>query len=307
MKFLKNFITTILKILKIKRNLLVTHSGHFHADDVFAAAALSIFLKNRVKIVRTRDENIIAKGDYVFDVGGVYDPEKNRFDHHQKGGAGARPNGIPYASFGLVWKHYGEALAGSQEVSDYIDKILAAPIDALDNGIMIAEPVFPDIYPYDIGSFFDTFLPSFKEKEEKIDKIFKKVVNLAKNILLREIKKRKEMLALLPEVQKIYEEAKDKRIIVFNKKYPVELLANFPEPLFVVMPRQKDWLVLTVRDKEKSFKNRKDLPSAWAGLVGEDLAKVSGVPDALFCHNNLFIAVAASKEGAIRLAEAALA
>ena len=39
--------------------------------------------------------------DIVIDVGGQYDPDAGRFDHHQRGGAGERENGIPYSSFGL--------------------------------------------------------------------------------------------------------------------------------------------------------------------------------------------------------------
>ena len=38
----------------------------------------------------------------------------------------------------------------------------------------------------------------------------------------------------------------------------------------------------------------------------ETLQKVTGVEDAVFCHKGLFLAVAKSKEGAIKLAELAL-
>jgi uncharacterized UPF0160 family protein len=41
--------------------------------------------------------------------------------------------------------------------------------------------------------------------------------------------------------------------------------------------------------------------------MNEELAQVTGVADAVFCHNKLFMAVAKSKEGAIKLAELALA
>ena len=70
---------------------LVTHNGSFHSDDIFAAATLIIYLEKRgekYEIIRTRDQEIIKTGDYVFDVGGVYDEATNRFDHHQKGGGG---------------------------------------------------------------------------------------------------------------------------------------------------------------------------------------------------------------------------
>ena len=67
------------------------------------------------------------------------------------------------------------------------------------------------------------------------------------------------------------------------------------------------WQLRTVPVQAGSFQARMDLPQAWAGLRDEQLAAVSGVPDAAFCHMNLFIAVARSREGALRLAELALA
>ena len=86
---------------------VVTHSGNFHGDDVFAVAAFQLLLGvDEVQVIRTRDDATIEKGDYVVDVGGVYDHEQNRYDHHQPG-APVRENGIPYAAFGLMWKHYG--------------------------------------------------------------------------------------------------------------------------------------------------------------------------------------------------------
>jgi uncharacterized UPF0160 family protein len=63
-----------------------------------------------------------------------------------------------------------------------------------------------------------------------------------------------------------------------------------------------------------SYSLWRKLPAAWAGLrsvvdkpEGEkSLAEVSGVLDAVFCHKQLFIGGALSKEGAIALAKKAL-
>ena len=55
-----------------------------------------------------------------------------------------------------------------------------------------------------------------------------------------------------------------------------------------------------------SFASRMDLPKAWGGLRDGQLAAACGVPDALFCHTNLFIAVARSIDGALRMADIAL-
>ena len=105
--------------------------------------------KQKFKIIRTRDEKIITSGDYVFDVGGVYDPETNRFDHHQVGGAGKHSNGIEYASFGLVWAKYGVIVSGGEKEAKIIEDKLVSPIDANDNGMTLSENK-SEIFPYNI-------------------------------------------------------------------------------------------------------------------------------------------------------------
>ena len=294
-----------------KKSILVTHNGKFHADDVFACATLLLVLKDRARIIRTRDEDIIKTGDYVFDVGGIYNPEINRFDHHQKEGAGKRKNGIPYASFGLVWKKFGKKLCESQEVADMIDQILVQQIDAGDNGVQISNPVFEGIFPYNISTLISSFLPTWKENEigkKSVNEEFLKVTNVAKEILQREIiqeQHRKEAEKFIIEA---YEKATDKRIIKFKKHVSwKKAISKHPEPLFVIFPGENDtWPVVAVRDDPKLFKNRKDFPKEWAGLRDKELAQITGVPDAIFCHRNLFLAVAKSKEGAIQLAKLAL-
>jgi uncharacterized UPF0160 family protein len=53
--------------------------------------ALGCFLLQRTalyenaEVVRSRDPEVLAALDIVIDVGAVYDPENNRFDHHQRG------------------------------------------------------------------------------------------------------------------------------------------------------------------------------------------------------------------------------
>ena len=83
---------------------IVTHNDRFHADDVCTMAILRIYFGEKItEVIRTRNEQIIQSADIVFDVGHIYNPDTNRFDHHQTEGAGKRDNGIPYAACGLVW------------------------------------------------------------------------------------------------------------------------------------------------------------------------------------------------------------
>ena len=67
-----------------------------------------------------------------------------------------------------------------------------------------------------------------------------------------------------------------------------------------------DWRVSAVPKEVGTFENKKDLPDAWAGKSGVELAKITGVEDAIFCHRGKFIAAAKSFEGAKKLVELAL-
>jgi uncharacterized UPF0160 family protein len=301
----------MLIIMKTSNKKLITHNGSFHSDDIFAAATLSLLLEKNgesFEIIRTRDSEIIKKGDYVFDVGGVYDEKNNRFDHHQIGGAGKHENGIEYSSFGLVWKKFGLELTGSEKAAELIDKRLVAPIDASDNGFDLVESKH-EIFPYFIQDFFLAMNPTWREIDLSKDEMFLKCVEIAKNILTREIIQAGDSVIAKELVNSIYQNAKDKRIIILDKDYPYEnILNNFPEPIFVIYPRITDnfWGVKAMRENPKTFKNRKDFPKSWAGLRDEELQKITGVKDAVFCHRALFLVVAKSKEGAIKLAELAL-
>ena len=62
-----------------------THNGTFHCDEALACFMLKQLPEYKhADIVRTRNPEELAKCDVVVDVGGVYDPEKHRYDHHQR-------------------------------------------------------------------------------------------------------------------------------------------------------------------------------------------------------------------------------
>jgi len=298
---------------KFERKKLITHDGSFHADDIFSAAALSIMLEKEnqpFEIIRTRDKEIIKNGDYVFDIGGIYDEKLNKFDHHQPGGAGTRGNEIPYSSFGLVWKKYEEKICGSKKSAEIIDNKLVAPIDADDNGFNLVEKKH-EIFPYLVQDVLSIFKPTSLENMDK-DEQFKKALVWAKEILNREIKRANDQIEIAKIIQNFYKNAKDKRLIIIDEpkvsRYEIwDALQDFPEPLFAVYGvEENEWRVAAMRLEPNSFRNRKDFPKNWAGLRDQEFQKVSGVSDVLFCHNSLFLAGVKSKEGAIKLAQLAL-
>ncbi len=304
------------KELKLIKKL-ITHNGSFHSDDIFAAATLSLFLEKQgeeFEIIRTRDEEIIKtgkkEGQYVFDVGGVYDAEQNRFDHHQIGGAGTRDNGIKYSSFGLIWKKFGEEVSGNKEIKDFIEQKLVMVIDANDNGIDLYKNNFENVSLYTINDAMSIFSPTALEDMDK-DQQFLKAVVWAKEILKREIKKANDRIEIRKIIQDFYKNSEDKRLVVVEKpkvsRHEIwDALQDFPESLFVVYGDDEDWSVVAMRKEKNSFGNKKDMPTSWAGLRGKELQDITGVLDAIFCHNNLFLVVAKSKEGAIKLAQIAV-
>ena len=105
------------------RTIVVTHDGIFHADEVFAVALLSIVFYNNINVVRTRSkaELMLAVASpivWVVDVGGVYDPDKLCFDHHQD---------ITLASAaGLVWQHVKGLVTPVEQ------EVMAAFFEAID-------------------------------------------------------------------------------------------------------------------------------------------------------------------------------
>ncbi len=296
---------------KIKK--IVTHSGNFHTDEVFSCAVLSLVHGGAVEIVRSRESEVWETGDYVVDVGSVYNALTGRFDHHQEGGAGERENGIPYSSLGLVWKEFGEKLAGSKSLAKRIDEKLVQPIDAADCGINSFVLTDKNIFPYLLHHIVSAFRPTWKEDEMgsiTYDEGFVRAFDIATELLKREIIIARDIEEGIHYAREAYEKAEDKRIIIIEGIYPwEEVIGRFPEPLFVVRPDKDSgrWKVNTVLVHHESFVSRKDLPKTWAGKRDGEFAQISGVHDAQFCHNRLFIAVAGSKEGAIALARIAIA
>ena len=290
-----------------KKKILVTHNSTFHTDDLFATATLSILCKGKIKVIRTRDVEMFKKGDFVYDVGGEYDPLRNLFDHHQEGGAGKRANGIPYAAFGLVWKKYGAQIAGSQEIADKIDEDLVQSIDADDNGIdLYSVKNEANIKPIVIQSIFASFRPSWTE-EQDYDSRFFEVLPFVEAFLKRTIIRARDSIKAKAIVEKAYSDAPDKRLIVLDGLYSWQkTLQQYREPLYVIFPKSGTWSLFCVRTDENTFENRKNLPKEWAGKRDQEMAKISGVSDAVFCHNGLFLAVAKSKEGVLALAKIAL-
>jgi uncharacterized UPF0160 family protein len=282
---------------------IATHNGNFHADDVFSIAALKSIFPS-FKLIRTRDLELIAKADIVLDVGGEYNPDTDRFDHHQRGGAGERENGIPYSSFGLIWQKYGlEICQGNQDVANAVDGGLVSNIDAIDCGHV--EGVIKGIT---LSQTISMFNPTWQE-DSHCDTCFDEAVEFASRVLTRFIAAASGGISAKAIVAKAIENAEDPRVIVLEQYTPwkrtVHALSEVA--LYVVYPSQSgEWRIQTVPVEPGSFEDRKSLPKPWAGLSDKALQEVTGIDDAMFCHNGLFIAGTESFESTMKMASIAL-
>jgi uncharacterized UPF0160 family protein len=290
--------------------LIATHDGSFHADEVFAVAALGL-LGEPVEVLRSRDREVLAGADIRVDVGFRYDPATGDFDHHQREFDGVRANGIRYASFGLVWRQYGARVCdGDQEVADAVDASLVQGVDANDTGQQLTESLVEGIYPLTVNGVIGAFNARWDEtlmpEQERLR--FDEAVDLARGILAREVLSAASGRRSARIVQEAIAAATDPRLIEIpvNAPWKQVLVPAAPEALYIVYPKRQGYGLEAVPRELGSFENRRDLPAAWGGLEGDDLVAVTGVPDALFCHAKRFLVVASSHEGITQLARLAL-
>ena len=291
--------------------LIATHDGSFHADEVFAVAALGLW-DATAEVVRTRDPEALANADLRVDVGFRDDARTGDFDHHQRGFDAARGNGVRYASFGLVWREFGVRICDDDaEVATAVDETLVQTIDANDTGQRLTEPIVDGVRPFSISAVIGGFNARWDEilspGEERVR--FDAAVTLAREILAREIAavasgRRAERI-----VRAAIAAAPDPRVVELpvNAPWKRVLVPATDDAQFVIYPKRQGFGLEAVPRTLGSFENRRDLPAAWAGLEGSDLVAVTGVPDALFCHAKRFLVVARSHDGIARLAELALA
>lgn len=73
------------KIARMTKPLIGTHDSTFHCDDVTACYMLKQLDRFRNHdIIRTRDPEALAEAEIIVDVGGEFDAERLRLDHHQR-------------------------------------------------------------------------------------------------------------------------------------------------------------------------------------------------------------------------------
>lgn len=307
---------------------IVTHSGHFHCDELFACATLQL-LFGEIPITRTRENLAVHTADphtAVIDVGAVLDPPMLNFDHHQQEGAGFHSTGIPFASFGLVWARFGHSLiqqlsdqplSSSQveELHSRIEGQLVLYVDGVDNGALqtpttsLNENPTTKINVIDIGRVFLAFSP---QDPNDADRAFMDALQLAKRVLSNSILYEIKALCSRALVRSALQNRPHPNILLLPSPCPwvdTALKEGPPDLAFCIFPSQEDdsWLVQQVPLAIGSRKGRASFPKKWCGLNGPELIKACGNKHALFCHRNGFLLRAVDQQSVFDLAIRALA
>lgn len=292
-------------IFYINKNYGITHSGKFHADEIFASIILELYfgelcLLRLPKVPENLPSNVI-----------VYDIGYGRFDHHQYGGNGIRPNGVPYASCGLIWKSFGPEIVrrtGTSEpdlVWEWVDEELVQPIDAVDCGQM-PKTVYA-CKNYTVSTIISKFNPTWNSNKSE-NEAFKEAADFARLIFNKVL----EQALGKAESKGIVEEAISKsknHILVLPTYVPwQDWLFNSQDDkakdiYFVVYPSKRGgYNFQAVPTHEGEYDQRKAIPKNWRGLPPEILRKVTGVSDAVFVHPAGFLGGAETFEGAMEMA-----
>jgi uncharacterized UPF0160 family protein len=272
-----------------------THDGTFHADEVTACALLLLFnLIDSDKIIRTRDLEALDACEYVCDVGGLYDPNAKLFDHHQAEYQGS------LSSAGMVLLHLKETGIINEHAYTFLNQSLILGVDAHDNG---RDLQMPGICTYsNVVSNF-TPIPHDVSDEEQLAAFFE-ALNFAKGHLERLWNRYQYMESCRQVVADAM--ADDKECLMFDKAIPwletfFELEGARHPALFVIMPSGKHWKLRGIPPSlDERMKVRVPLPKEWAGLLDEELKRVSKISGAIFCHKGRFISVWETREDALQ-------
>jgi uncharacterized UPF0160 family protein len=270
-----------------------THDGSFHADEVTACSLLLLFDRiDRDKICRTRDQKILHTCDYVCDVGGVYDPIKRRFDHHQIEYQGTM------SSAGMVLLYLRDRGIIDHHLYDFFNKSIIMGVDAHDNGVAKLEAGTTTF-----SQIVSNFLPiEYEATEEEMGKAFFQALDFVYEHLKRLRQRHRYTLSCRAMVKQAM--IHGAQVLVFEESIPwmenfFELGGEMHPAKFVIMPSGSHWKLRGIPPTlSERMKVRCPLPEQWAGLQHEELKRACGIDGAVFCHKGRFISIWLTKKDA---------
>jgi len=253
----------------------ICHNGRFHADDVFSTVLLGKLFGPQITLSRTSIvPKEIAAGVIVYDIGG------GRFDHHQAGGNGSRPNGIPYASFGLLWHEYGKLFCNKFNL-DYeyffpeFDKFIEG-IDGYDNGWFHNKTPIQNI-----SNCIAMFNPTWENcNGSDNNAAFIRAVNFAEIVFDNVMSSILSRAHAFSELSKTLKTAKSDTLYL-SRYIPYSSCPELNGRInFIVYPSERGGYNLQIINRHFAFS------PTLLGLTGEELRTRTGIESASFIHNS---------------------
>lgn len=287
----------LLEKIRQKDSSAFTHSGKFHADDVFSAALL-LYLNPEITIIRGNKVPDDYKG-LVFDIG------RGQYDHHQKDSR-VRENGVPYAAFGLLWEALGAEILGA-ELAEKFDESFVQPLDNNDNTGEKNE----------LATLIGNFNPGWDSKGSN-DQAFFQAVSVAGMILENKFERYRGNERADKRVEEVLEEhqralktgdtpAENTNILVLPEFIPCQKRLSETSIAFVIFPSNRGGYCIQPQKKEYSMNYKCSFPSQWLGLEGEELIAATGLESAVFCHKGGFLMTCGILEDSLRACRSSLA
>jgi len=308
--------------------LVITHDGAFHCDEVCAAALLCMSNFGDFRVIRTRNLNYIEHsrepGSYVIDVGGVYDHDNRRYDHHQRGFAEtwSDDSSIPLSSFGLIYRHYGRKVIENMPVDfpknqeQLIESVyhkfyqqFVVSIDANDNGVNYfkGQPEYNYRHqvtlPMIIGSCNNADVNDDSEQMTAFHAARFLAQEIIHRVLMSIIEQEIEYFKDLPEIKEAIDRshAQHRDYLVLSRKIWWGTALNRLDPSasikLIVSPRGSDQYQVNARKiVGRGFDNHVD-------LVSPEIAKSICGDDLVFMHNKRFICVTKTLDKAEQIAQ----
>ncbi|BAT78876.1 hypothetical protein LR48_Vigan04g082900 [Vigna angularis] len=317
-----------------------THNGTFHCDEALACFMLRLSKRfSGAQIVRTRDPNLLETLDAVVDVGGVYEPRRHRFDHHQKGFHQVFGHGFhtKLSSAGLVYKHIGlEIIANVLKLHEdhpHVHRLYPAiyrnfveAIDAVDNGVNQYDLNESPKYVVNtcLSSRIKRLNLNWMDSDQSSDReneLFQQAMALAGAEFLDNVnyyaKSWLPARSIVMESLAVRESVDSSgEIIKLTRPCPWKLhiheleeeMKISPSIKYVIYPddRGEKWRLQAVAISPARFESRKPLPYLWRGLENDKLSEVAGIPGCTFVHMSGFIGGNRSYDGAVAMARASL-
>lgn len=321
--------------------LIGTHDGNFQCDEIFACAALKLLPEFAdAVIVRTRDQALLDQCDIVVDVGAVYDHDRKRYDHHQRGFLDVMDElgcKTKLSASGLVYRHYGREILASMLGADNVTEALyrkmytcfVEEIDGIDNGV---EAFDSGKRNYDVSSTLSSRVgrlnPLWNQPQGDEVRNAKFVKGL--QLTAQEFADRVEECAnSWWPARTVVIEALENATAVHPSRGILVLRQNCPwsSHLFELEAERSSagdvsavgaakyilyddargsWRIQAVPIEDGSFTSRQKLPEAWRGVKGADLDSLTGVEGGTFVHAGGFIGGNKTYEGALAMASKAL-